>query len=149
MEPHRPAPRLSSPPQSFLRSHPRLRRSLVVGLILAAIGVVTLLEVALCPMAVITGIPCPGCGMTRATLAAVHGDFATSFRFHPLGMIIVPLFALYVAAHALSYIRHGVSQVDKVVSGKWIDRFLLLLIFTMLAVWIARFFGAFGGPAPV
>ncbi|MFW5739011.1 MAG: DUF2752 domain-containing protein [Myxococcota bacterium] len=149
MEPHRPTPRLSTPHRPSLRSHPRLRRLLIVAAIVAAMGVVTLLEVAVCPMAVIVGIPCPGCGMTRATLSALHGDFATSFRFHPLGMIIVPLFATYAIAHAVSYIRHGVSQVDKIVSGKWIDRFLVLLLITMIGVWIARFFGAFGGPAPV
>jgi len=112
-------------------------------------GAVTLLDVALCPMAVFVGIPCPGCGMTRATLAALHGDFAASFHFHPLGMIIVPLFAAYALGHAVSYVRHGVSQVDTIVSGKWIDRFLILLLVSMIGVWIARFFGAFGGPAPV
>ncbi len=109
----------------------------------------TLLEVVVCPMAVITGIPCPGCGMTRATLHALHGDFAASFRFHPLAMIIVPLLAIYASAHAVSYIRHGVSKVDSIVNGKWIDRGLILLLLTLLGVWVARFFGAFGGPAPV
>jgi len=110
---------------------------------------VTLLEVVVCPMAALTGIPCPGCGMTRAALSALHGDFATSLRFHPLGMIIIPLFATYAIAHAMSYIRHGVSKVDEIVSGKWVDRFILLLLFALIGVWIVRFFGAFGGPVPV
>ncbi|MHB8962636.1 MAG: DUF2752 domain-containing protein [Saccharofermentanales bacterium] len=36
------------------------------------------------------GIPCPGCGMTRATFALLRLDFAAAFTFHPLVYIIVP-----------------------------------------------------------
>lgn len=139
MESHRTAHRLT----------PLLRRTGIVLLIVAAMATVAWLEVALCPMAVILHVPCPGCGMTRATLAALHGDFATTYRYHPLAILMVPLLGAYAAAHALSYIRHGVSQVDTFVTGKWIDRGILLLLIAMVGVWVARFFGAFGGPAPV
>ena len=30
------------------------------------------------------GIPCPGCGMTRALAAVLRGDAASAFSFHPL-----------------------------------------------------------------
>ena len=30
------------------------------------------------------GVPCPGCGMTRATLAALRLDFQEAFRMHPM-----------------------------------------------------------------
>ena len=30
------------------------------------------------------GIPCPGCGMTRAVRAALRFDFATAFSYHPM-----------------------------------------------------------------
>ncbi|MHB1454354.1 MAG: DUF2752 domain-containing protein [Saccharofermentanales bacterium] len=36
------------------------------------------------------GIPCPGCGMTRATFALLRLDFAAAFTFHPLVYVIVP-----------------------------------------------------------
>jgi len=112
-------------------------------------GAVILFGLPLCPMASLLHIPCPGCGMTRATLAAVHGHFADSFRVHPLAIVFSPLLAIYFGAHAISYIRHGTSRVDEVLVGKWVDRALLVLLVAMLGVWIARFFGAFGGPAPV
>jgi hypothetical protein len=35
----------------------------------------------------LTGVPCPGCGLTRSLVAAVHGDFIGSFGFHPLGLV--------------------------------------------------------------
>ncbi len=112
-----------------------------VGVILAGMPV--------CPMAAVLHVPCPGCGMTRATLAALHGDFTESFRMHPLAMFFTPMLGLYFAAHAVSYIRHGASRVDELLVGKWVDRALIVLLLAMLGVWIARFFGAFGGPAPV
>lgn len=36
-----------------------------------------------CVFAEITGLPCPGCGLTRATVALLHGDWRTSWDFHP------------------------------------------------------------------
>ncbi|MCU0690133.1 MAG: DUF2752 domain-containing protein [Polyangiaceae bacterium] len=87
--------------------------------------------------------------MTRATLAALHGNLAESLRLHPLAIILVPLLTVYACAHAISYIRHGVSRVDQVFTGKWIDRLIVMLLVAMLGVWVARFFGAFGGPVGV
>ncbi len=32
------------------------------------------------------GIPCPGCGLTRSWVAAIHGDLRASLRFHAFGL---------------------------------------------------------------
>lgn len=37
----------------------------------------------LCLMTLITGYPCPGCGMTRAMFCVLHLDFAGAWRMHP------------------------------------------------------------------
>ena len=37
-----------------------------------------------CPIKFLTGVSCPGCGMTRAVLSALRGDFKAAFYFHPL-----------------------------------------------------------------
>ncbi|MBR6791065.1 MAG: DUF2752 domain-containing protein [Oscillospiraceae bacterium] len=60
-------------------------------LILAA--AVFLLDIG-CPIRKLTGFPCPGCGMTRACLAALRLNFAEAFRYHPLWILPVPLFLL-------------------------------------------------------
>ena len=44
---------------------------------------------ALCPFKVVTGLPCPGCGLTRSAVAFLHGDISTSAYYHPLGAVIV------------------------------------------------------------
>ena len=41
------------------------------------------------------GFPCMGCGMTRAYMALLHGDFAAAFAFHPM-FWAVPILYLYI-----------------------------------------------------
>lgn len=64
-----------------------------------AIGALVLLAWVLlrlpCPIRALTGIPCPGCGMSRAWLAFVRLDLAAAFRYHPL-FWTVPLVVLLV-----------------------------------------------------
>lgn len=38
---------------------------------------------AFCPSVLITGFPCPGCGMTRAALFLLRGQFARSWALNP------------------------------------------------------------------
>jgi hypothetical protein len=35
-----------------------------------------------CPIRQLTGIACPGCGMTRATLAVLRFDISTAWSYH-------------------------------------------------------------------
>lgn len=42
-----------------------------------------------CPMEYFLGIPCPGCGMSRALLALVRFDFAQAFYYHPLIWLVL------------------------------------------------------------
>ncbi len=44
-----------------------------------------------CPIKFLTGISCPGCGMTRACLAAIHFEFKEAFLYHPLWPFLMPV----------------------------------------------------------
>ncbi|MEN6420524.1 MAG: DUF2752 domain-containing protein, partial [Smithella sp.] len=37
-----------------------------------------------CPIKFVTGIPCAGCGMSRALYCALKLDFHKAFHYHPL-----------------------------------------------------------------
>lgn len=41
----------------------------------------------LCVFRGITGIPCPGCGLTRSIVSAIHGDIEMSLSHHRLGLL--------------------------------------------------------------
>lgn len=59
-----------------------------------------------CPFRFFFGISCPGCGMSRALLAALRLDFAAAFSFHPL-FFLLPLFLLcYYLDPWIDWSRH-------------------------------------------
>jgi hypothetical protein len=107
----------------------------------------------MCPTALFLGIPCPGCGLTRATLALVHGDFGGALHFHPLVFVLVPVAAYAVATSIVDYVRGGTTAPPE----RWLAWFSArarygaagALLVAVLGVWGARFAGYFGGPVPV
>jgi hypothetical protein len=49
-----------------------------------------------CPLRLITGIPCPLCGMTRGVTAVVHGDFAYALLMNPAAYLAVAVALLLI-----------------------------------------------------
>jgi len=112
-------------------------------------GVITLAGHRLpevCGFKRVTGLPCPGCGLTRSWVAAVHGDLAASFAFHRLGWLVL----LYVAVQAL---RHGAwlalaplarwrETIER--AGRWLDRSLIPLGVLLLVAWVPTLVAALG-----
>lgn len=47
-----------------------------------------------CPLLIMTGIPCPGCGLTRAGVLFLQGKFAEAFQMHAF-IYVWFAFALY------------------------------------------------------
>jgi hypothetical protein len=106
----------------------------------------------LCPMASSLGIPCPGCGLTRATLALLHGDVGAALRFHPLVAVLAPLFIGFVGSATLDLVRDP-TRPRRPSRIPWNSRTLNIVAATLFVltfgVWLARFAGYFGGPVPV
>jgi hypothetical protein len=128
--------------------HP-LGRAARLGLIGLLFGLAVALEVPLCPFALLTHHPCPGCGLTRATLALVRGDLGGALRLHPLSPLVSPLVVVIFAYNAVVYVREGRWAAAEGLHGRAVTSLALLLFVALLAVWIARYLGALGGPVPV
>lgn len=102
-----------------------------------------------CPFALIFRAPCPGCGLTRASLRLFQGDLEGAMRFHPLVLVLLPALALFGGVSAWQYLRTGSYGTIAAGAGWRTNALLIVFLVLLLGVWIARFFGAFGGPAPV
>ncbi len=49
-----------------------------------------------CPILAATGVPCPGCGLTRACMELIRGDFSSSFHTHAFAPIFLSALLLMV-----------------------------------------------------
>jgi hypothetical protein len=86
---------------------------------------------------VVTGYPCAGCGLTRSVIAAAHGHFGESFRWHPMGLLLV--WAMWAA---------GALMVYELLTGKplpwevWLRRYGVLVGWALFAsfvlLWLLR-----------
>jgi hypothetical protein len=99
-------------------------------------------------VATLLHVPCPGCGLTRATLAIARGDLARAFALHPLSLVVVPLVAWIAASHALRYVYTGSAWPDER-PARATEILLAAMGMLLIALWIARMCGWFGGPVPI
>lgn len=84
-----------------------------------------------CPFKLLTGIDCPGCGLTRAFGCILLFDIPAAVRYHPLSpLIFAELFYLVYYQFIL-----GVKISNKAVSAGIFVNALL-----MLAVWLCKIF---------
>jgi hypothetical protein len=116
--------------------------------------------IPLCPMAGLFGLPCPGCGMSRATRLVLAGRWSDAWALHPLVFVILPLLAAFVlhrlwgAARGV-HVELGVARDPTTESAgqrlgrRLVNAFLLGVLLALLTLWVARFAGYFGGPVPV
>lgn len=65
---------------------------LAIGLVL--LGVWLVFQPG-CPFRNLTGVPCPGCGMSRAWLRALRLDLAGAFSLHPMFWSVPVFFWLF------------------------------------------------------
>jgi hypothetical protein len=82
----------------------------------------------------LTGLDCPGCGMTRGTYALLHGRFAEAFAFNPVGMILLPLAMIALGIEVLGWVR-GKPMPFRIVPGRWGATVIAVVV---IVFWIVR-----------
>src|SRR5215217_7116814 len=87
-----------------------------------------------CTFHKLTGLHCPGCGMTRAAHAGLHGEIVQAFRFNPVGVVLLPLACVGLGIEILGWVRgkplpfrlgvgaRGAWWIVGIVIGFWILR---------------------------
>jgi hypothetical protein len=83
-----------------------------------------------CPFRLLTGLPCPTCGLTRSWIALVHGNLSGSLSVHPLGPVTVVAAILFVM---------GVHARYPAVTALLRSRPLwAVCVFAWVAIWLVR-----------
>ena len=82
-----------------------------------------------CPYLTLTGLACPGCGLTRATHFLLHGDVARAFAYNPWAFVMGPALLLFVLLPSMA----GATRTLRIRTGlSW-----AMLLLTV-AFWIWR-----------
>ena len=96
----------------------------------------------LCPVALLTGVACPGCGMSRAIAWLLRGDWDRAIEYHPLAPVVLGM-GLVAVVWALGK-RFGGWKAPRVTL---VNRGLTGLAALLVLTWVARF--ATGNLPPV
>ena len=92
-----------------------------------------------CPTVLFTGLPCPGCGMTRAFVKLLHLDFAGAWTMHPF---IYPFLFFLIWFGIRRYVL-GIADTEKV----W--KIAALIAVLMIVFYIWRMLRYFPGDPPM
>jgi hypothetical protein len=97
----------------------------------------------ICAFHRLTGLNCPGCGMTRALYALLHGDFLAALRDNAL-------LVLGLAASGLRGLWLVTEKFRGAPAGRWLpEQFVWPLLFVALVFTILRNLPAFSFLSPV
>jgi hypothetical protein len=116
-------------------------RGLTTALVLAASAQVALIGLHLpgwpCAFRAVTGLPCPGCGMSRSVAALVSGHWREALAWHAFGPLAVAVAALMVVAALLpAPSRHRLAE--RVSAFERRTGSALLLAAALLLYWTLR-----------
>ena len=94
----------------------------------------------LCMFRRLTGLSCPGCGMTRCFISLAHGDLRAAWGYNPAGIFLFALFAFQIPFRTwqLWRIRRGLPEFY---FGRSAVVGLCIFAVTMVGQWVLRQFG--------
>ncbi|MDD3404345.1 MAG: DUF2752 domain-containing protein [Hespellia sp.] len=92
----------------------------------------------ICPMVFLTGLPCPACGLTRAGIALLSGDFVNAWQIHPF----IYVFAVFVV---LWLIQRYIIQK----TSRWMKPTVIFCLTALIAFYVYRMIRYFPGEPPM
>lgn len=110
-----------------------------VVLIIAHFVILSTYIASLCPLVWIAGYPCPACGLTRAGICLLRGQYERALELHPFIYVIL---AFGMAVVVYRYRFHGKSV-------KWMQVLLVIMIVAMILYYVYRFLNCFPNQQPM
>lgn len=107
------------------------KRLMKTFLLLTIIGILILIGFLRCPLRYFFGIPCPFCGMTRAFLSVLQGNFYAAFYYHPLwpvvaiGLVFCTLYNLKIIQLSDKFINYSSFVLGLLFLGCFMIRHLI------------------------
>ncbi len=105
---------------------------IAAGLAYAVFWTVTGIAIP-CAIYEVTGIYCPGCGVSRMCLSLLHFDFYQAFRYNPGAIIVSPVLIWYFIHYIITYLK---GESTKITKGQ--QRLFVIVIIVLILFGIAR-----------
>lgn len=100
---------------------------LLIGFIYAIWCITTHLYIP-CVFHLITGLKCPGCGVTGMMVSLIRFDFTEAFRCNAALMILLPFAVFFAVRRMIIYVKYGHTLYQKWENiSIWICIILLIL----------------------
>lgn len=84
-----------------------------------------------CFLNYVTGLYCPGCGLTRMLYSMLEGNFYQAFRFNPLMFIATPFIFLLIVDYLVSGFFKRKPIITKIPNVIW---YLLIVVFIIYGI---------------
>ena len=130
------------PSNAFAPVSPLLRDKKFALVIAGTVGVqIALVSLSLpgweCPFFRVTGIPCPGCGLTRAVILLLKGELLASLRFHAFAPLVL---LTAVALILVLLLPRSITQpaISKVAMLEQKTGFTVIILVGLILYWLAR-----------
>lgn len=85
-----------------------------------------------CPIRFITGLYCPGCGVTGMCISLLELDFVGAFFYNPAIMTALPIFIYFIVTFIYRYIKTGNLKPKKIENIILYVLIIYLLIFGVI-----------------
>ena len=100
-----------------------------IPILLVCAAVVLLYYFIGCPFRFIFGVPCPGCGVTRAWFSFLSGDLIKAFDYHPLFLLMSVVILLLIVKNGKLFKNAFLNNI-----------FIYGFSFSVAAVYVVRMF---------
>ena len=84
----------------------------LAGIVVAAVSIAAVADPdtiedgpVVCPFRLMTGLPCPGCGLTRSWVYLLHGRWLDSVSANPFGVVVFGLAVAFVVSILVAILR--------------------------------------------
>ena len=115
-----------------------MKRKLIILIIIVLLGILYLVIGNIihiyipCLFHKITGLFCPGCGLTRMMFSILKLDLKSAFQYNQLLFVLSPFMLFLCINYIYSWITNKKSVLKKIPNYVWYIIIIVLLIYTIL-----------------
>lgn len=90
------------------------------------------IDIFFCPINKLTGLYCPGCGITRMIESLIKLDFYQAFRYNMLVFIMLPFLTFLLICRIIEIYKGKLIITNKISNKVWIIILIITILFGIL-----------------